>query len=93
MENKEFILEALKRLVPDTRWHGETYADDASLDNLDTLEEMAYFILDNLFMNSVVPPGNKGNWSFEAIARQKQRIISYIKEEYFDISSGKEIEK
>lgn len=84
MENKEFILEVLKRLVPDTRWHGDTDSDDASFDNLATLEDMIYFMLDELFADSIVPQGNKGNWSFEAIARQKQKIISYIKEEYFD---------
>lgn len=85
MEDKEFILEALKRLTPNTRWHGETYADDISLDNLDILDEMIYFLLDELFINSIVPDGNKGNYSYEAIARKKQKIISFIKEDYFDL--------
>lgn len=84
MTNREFILEALKRITPDTGWHGETCADNISIDNIGTLEEMIYFLLDELFIYSAIPEGNKGNGSFEAIARKKQKIISFIKEEYFD---------
>ena len=84
MENREFVLEALKRLAPDTRWHGETLADEGSLGNIDILEEMAYFLLDELFADSVVPPGNRGNGSFEAIAKKKRKVVSDIAAEYFD---------
>lgn len=90
MEDREFILETLKRITPNTSWHGESYADDISMDNIDTLEEMVYFLLDELFNCSTVPEGNKGNGSFEAIARKKQKIISFIKEEYF--STGEDDE-
>lgn len=82
MTNKEFILEALKRITPDTSWHGETYTDDKSLKNIDILEEMIYFLLNELFIDSTVPAGNKENYSYEAIAKQKQKVINYIKEEY-----------
>lgn len=83
MEDKEFILEVLRRITPDTSWHGETCADDKSLDNMDILEDMIYFLLDELFIDSTVPDGNKGNGSYEAIAKRKQKVINYIKEEYF----------
>lgn len=83
MTNREFILEALKRITPDTSWHGETFADIKSIDNIDTLEEMVYFLLEELFNCSSVPAGNKGNGSFETIANKKQKVISFIKEEYF----------
>lgn len=86
MEDKEFILEVLKRITPDTSWHGETYADDKSIKNIDILEEMIYFLLDELFNCSTVPEGNKGNGSFKAIARQKQKVIQYIKENWLDRS-------
>lgn len=85
MTNKEFILEALKKITPDTSWHGETCADDKSIDNIDTLEDMIFFLLDELFIDSVVSASHKENDSCEAIARAKQRVINYIKEEYFDI--------
>lgn len=90
MENREFALEALRRLTPDTGWHGEAYADEDSLANIDILEEMAYFILDELFADSTVPAGNKGNGSFEAIARKKRKIIATIREDYFDLGDDNE---
>ena len=86
MENKEFILEALKRLTPDTSWHGETCADDKSIDNMNILEDMICFLLDELFNCSTVPEGNKGNGSFRAIAKRKRKAIQYIKEEWLDRS-------
>ena len=84
MEDKEFILEALKRITLDTSWHGESYADNKSLDNIDILEDMICFLLDELFNCSTVPEGNKGNGSFRAIAKRKQKVINYIEEEYFE---------
>lgn len=86
MEDKEFILEVLKRITPDTSWHGETYADDKSIENIDILEEMIYLLLDELFICSTVPEGNKGNGSFKAIAKKKQDVIHCIKESWLDRS-------
>lgn len=84
MENEEFILEALKRITPDTSWHGETYADDKSRKNIDILEDMIYFLLGELFEYSIVPAGNRGNGSFEAIAKKKQKVFNSIKGDYFE---------
>lgn len=86
MENEEFILEVLKRITPDTSWYGETCADNKSIDNIDILEDMIYFLLDELFNCSTVPEGNKGNYSFRAIAKRKQKAIQYIKENWLDRS-------
>lgn len=83
MTNRDFILETLKRITPNTSWHGETNADNISMNNIDILEEMIYFLLDELFNCSLVSEGNKGNGSFEAISRKKQKIIHFIKNEYF----------
>lgn len=84
MENEEFILEALKRITPDTSWYGETNSDNKSLKNIDILEEMIYFLLSELFKYSIVPAGNKGNGSFEAIAKRKQKAFNSIKGDYFE---------
>lgn len=86
MENEEFILEVLKRITPDTSWYGETNTDNKSLKNIDILEDMICFLLDELFNCSTVPEGNKGNGSFRDIARQKQKVIKYIKENWLDRS-------
>ena len=84
MENEEFILEALKRITPDTSWYGETNADNKSLKNIDILEDMIYFLLGELFEYSIVPEGNKVNGSFEAIAKKKQKVFNSIKGNYFE---------
>lgn len=83
-KDREFILEVLKRITPDTSWHGETYSDDKSIKNIDIFKEMIYFLLDELFIDSTVPDGNKGNGSYEAIARKKQMLIAFIKKDFFE---------
>lgn len=84
-KEKQFILEVLKRITPDTSWHGETYSDDKSIKNIDILKEMIYFLLDELFIDSTVPDGNKGNGSYEAIARKKQMLIAFFKSFFEDV--------
>lgn len=86
MEDKEFILETLKRITPDTSWHGETNSDNKSIKNIDILEDMIYFLLDELFNCSTVPEGNKRNYSCKAIAKKKQEVIHCIKERWLDRS-------
>lgn len=44
MENREFALEAPKRLAPDTRRRGEALLDESSSGDIDILEETAYYI-------------------------------------------------
>lgn len=80
MENKEFILEALKRITPNTSWHGDGDLDNKSIKNIDILDKMLEFILEELFEDSIVPPGNKGNHTFEKIAEKKQKIIDKLKD-------------
>lgn len=77
MTDREFILEAVKRLLPDTQWHGESYLDRKSLDNLDILSDILEIVLDELIGYSYVPEGNKNNGSFNAIAGKKQEIITW----------------
>lgn len=84
-EEKELMVKILKKITLDTSWHGETWADDRSIENTEVLGEMAYFIMSELFKDSVVPEGNKGNGSFNAIAKKKREIIEEIGYSYFGI--------
>ena len=79
MDNKEFILEALKRLVPDTSWWGESNHDGKSIDNIELLGDMFDIMLNELLQDAYVPEGNKGNSSFESIAKAKQEVIANIR--------------
>ena len=79
MEDKEFVLEALKRLVPDTSWWGESRHDDESIDNIKLLGDMFDIMLRELLNDSYVPEGNKGIASYESIAKAKQEVIDNIR--------------
>jgi len=80
MDNKEFVLEALKRLIPDTSWWGESRHDDESIDSIELLEDMFDIMLRELLNDSVVPAGNRGNGSYESIAKAKQKVIEHIRD-------------
>lgn len=79
MDNKEFVLEALKRLTPDTSWWGESRHDDESIDNIELLGDMFDIMLRELLNDSYVPEGNKGIASYESIAKAKQKVIDNIR--------------
>ena len=87
MNDKEFVLEALKRLIPDTSWGGESNHDSESVKNLDLFRNMIDIMIESLMEYSYVPEGNKGNGSYEEIARKKREIIKGLKtwaDEYSD---------
>ena len=79
MNDKEFVIEALKRLIPDTSWWGESNHDSESVNNLDLLSNMIDMMIESLSEYSYVPEGNKGNGSYEEIARKKREIIKGLK--------------
>lgn len=80
MTNREFVTEAVERLLPGTQWNGDSYLDSKSLDNLDVLKDILEFVVDELTWDSIVPEGNKGNASYMAIAKKKQKVISWAME-------------
>ena len=86
MNDKEFLLEALKRLIPDTSWWGESSHDSESVKNLDLLSNMIDMMIEILMEYSYVPEGFR-NDSYEEIARKKREIIKGLKtwvDEYFE---------
>lgn len=92
MENKEFIVEAIKRLLPDTSWYGESNHDSKSVKNIDIMRDVLYEVLDNINNDSVVPAGNRGNGSFEEIAKKKQEVIKELFSYYTGVDLDEVIE-
>lgn len=80
MKDKEFILECFKRLIPNTRWYGETYHDDESIENLDVLGDALYLMLDELLINIAVARGYANNYSANAISEKKIKLAKKILE-------------
>ena len=86
MNDKEFVIEALNRLIPDTSWWGESNHDSDSVKNLDLLSNMIDMMIEILMEYSYVPEGFR-NDSYEEIARKKREIIKGLKtwvDEYFE---------
>lgn len=81
MDNREFIKEAVERLIPKSNWHGESNSDKESIKNIDIQYDVLEIVLDKLFADIVIP-GQEGNWSAEAIKKKKCEkllwLISYL---------------
>lgn len=86
-EDQKFRVEALKRILPDTSWYGETHHDDCSVNNIETLELLWEVFKDELLENAFVPEGNRGNGSYEEIAKAKQSLLKLIFSDLFDSNS------
>lgn len=77
MKDKEFIPEALERLIPKSEWHGESNLDRESLENIDLQWECVDIALRRLFEDIVIP-GQEGNGSAEAIKAKKRKYLEEL---------------
>ena len=84
MTNLEFTSEAIKRLMPDTSWYGESTHDRNSVENMDILDVMLEQTLEELFEDSFVPECRGNNDSYQKIAKRKQATLDWIFEYVMD---------
>lgn len=77
MEDKEFIPEAIERLIPKSDWWGESNHDRKSLENIDLQWECVDIALRKLFEDIVIP-GQEGNGSAEAIKARKRDYLQEL---------------
>ena len=81
LDDKEFIIEAIRRLVPDSEWHGDSQEDAISLANIDSQKRALQIVWSKLFADLVVS-GQSGNASAAAIMeKKKDALIDFITEE------------
>ena len=74
MSDKEFIIEAIDRLIPSSEWHGDGREDAESLANIDIQEEALRVVWEKLFEDLVVF-GQEGNASAEALMQRKREAL------------------
>lgn len=74
MEDKEFITEAINRLIPESKWHGDSREDSESLDNIDIQEQALKIIWRKLFRDIKVY-GQTGNASAESLMEKKKNVL------------------
>lgn len=84
MEEKEFVLETLKRIIPDTSWHGETTHDYTSVENIPVVEEMIYMLVEKFMYGANC--AREGNYSAERISKEKGKVIEGFVEAMMDDS-------
>ena len=78
LDDKEFIIEVIRRLVPDSEWHGDSREDDESLASVDAQMQALRIVWSKLFEDIVVP-GQSGNASAEAIMeKKKDALLDFI---------------
>lgn len=82
MENKDFIVEAISRLVPDSNWKGESYHDgEVVADSIPASEEALYAVLNKIFDNQYdALHGAKLNASAVSILEDKQAVLKRLVE-------------
>lgn len=83
MENKEFVLEALERITPNTEWNGKYAEDKKALENLDILEDMLECLLYKLFYCSDDIKEWFNDNFYADIAKKKRKIINDLKNNFF----------
>ena len=82
MENKDFIVEAINRLVPDSKWEGESYHDgEVVADSIPASEEALYTVLNKIFDKQYdFLHGAKLNASAVSILEDKQSVLKRLVE-------------
>lgn len=85
LDDKEFIIEAIRRLVPDSEWHGDSQEDAISLANIDSQKRALQIVWSKLFADLVVS-GQSGNASAAAIMeKKKDALIDFIATDLQDV--------
>jgi hypothetical protein len=85
LDDKEFVIEAIRRLVPDSEWHGDSREDDVSLANVGIQKQVLQIVWSKLFSDITVP-GQSGNASAEAIMeKKKDALIDFIATDLQDV--------
>jgi hypothetical protein len=85
LDDKEFIIEAIRRLVPDSEWHGDSQEDDVSLASID-VQKRALQIVWGKLVEDIIVTGQSGNASAEAIMeKKKDALIDFIATDLQDV--------
>lgn len=82
MDDKDFIVEAIGRLVPESRWEGEScHDDDAAANAIPASEAALYAVLNRIFDGQYdALHGVKWNASAVSILEGKQAVLKRLVE-------------
>lgn len=93
MTDKEYILETIKRVIPDSEWYGDS-KDQESFNNISIQLEAVEIILDKLLKHIYIG-GQEENWNAMRIMKEKQDALKELINEYsylFELVNYKVVE-
>lgn len=74
--NKTLIMD---KIVGKMHWHGETYADAESLENMEVAYELAIALMDNIYDNATLAPNAVATSSGEKLNKRAKAMLDQLK--------------
>lgn len=78
---KSFYDVLIEDIIGDTSWHGETYADETSLVNMEKIETLIFPLLHHIQDNARLPDNAKQTASGKKLQEQAESILKALKEQ------------
>lgn len=82
--NKDLILD---KIVGQMHWHGETYADEQSSENMEKAFELACSLIENIYDNATLAPNAVATYSGERLHKRAKDMLKSIKETCEEVES------
>lgn len=68
----------LNSIIGKMYWHGETYADEKSLENMEAAYELALDLVENIYANATLAPNAVATISGNRLNTRAKEMIAYI---------------
>jgi len=75
--NKDLILDSI---VGKMFWHGETYADQENVENMEKAFELAPALIDGIYDNATLAPNAVATYSGKTLSDRAKAMLKTIKE-------------
>lgn len=74
--NKDLVLDSI---IGKMYWHGETYADEESLNNMEAGYELVLDLIESIYDNATLSPNAVATASGNALNERAKDMLEYIK--------------
>lgn len=81
--NKDLILDSI---IGQMWWHGETNADNSSLDNMEAGYELALALVDSIYDNANLAKNAAATYSGQKLQKRAKEMLAYIEDICNEIS-------
>lgn len=74
--NKDLILNSI---IGKMHWHGETYADEQSLENMESAYDLALSLIESIYDNATLSKNAVDTFSGGKLNKRAKEMLAYIK--------------